>query len=98
MTSQASEPRTGEWMITPPGPGEVAIHFSAGPDTQVTPAIRDALTRIANELEADDTSAHMWGSVFPGAFAGIEVGGGGPLASCTKTVVRGIVKCPGKYE
>jgi hypothetical protein len=98
MTNLTSGTVPGEWMIAPPEPGEVSIHFSVGAGTEVTPVIRDALTRIANELEIDDTGAHIWGGLFPGSLAGVETGGGNPLGACTKTVVRGIVKCPGKYE
>jgi hypothetical protein len=42
------------WIVEPPGPGEVAVHFSVGEGTELTERQEAALGELLRSLEAHD--------------------------------------------
>jgi hypothetical protein len=70
------------WLIEPPAPGQIAFHFSTGPDTEMTPSVTDALTRLAVELGIEDTRGFIFASpLVPQAGTTLGIGGGGGPAA-----------------
>jgi hypothetical protein len=43
-----------QWIVEPPGPGEVSLHMAFGDDVQLTPEQEEALGELLRTLEAGD--------------------------------------------
>jgi hypothetical protein len=60
MASEPAERPDAQWLLSPPGPGEVQIHLAVGEGTQLTPEIRQALERLVSALHGQDVTGYAW--------------------------------------
>ena len=48
------DPEARRWVVEPPGPGEVSLHFVAGEGVELTAEQETALGSLLESLEAND--------------------------------------------
>lgn len=49
------------WLLEPPDPGEVQFRISIGSDVELSPAARDALETLLDELRGDEVAGFALG-------------------------------------
>ena len=59
MASASDDPTGGEWLLEPPGPGEIKFQISAGEDAEVTPEVRAALDHLISLLSGSDVQGYV---------------------------------------
>ena len=54
MTSEPSTPGGSRWLLEPPGPQEISLHFAAGENAEITDEIQHAFEKLIQTLGGDD--------------------------------------------
>ena len=60
----ADEPQERRWVVEPPGPGEIKLHFATGDDVELTDEQLDALAKLIHSFESEEPEVvgHACGS------------------------------------
>ncbi|HEV7526883.1 MAG TPA: hypothetical protein VGP92_18110 [Acidimicrobiia bacterium] len=56
MTDENAASAPSQWLLEPPGSGEVNFRISVGSDVELSSAAREALETLLAELQGDDVS------------------------------------------
>lgn len=59
---------SSDWLLEPPAAGTVHLHVQIGDDVELSPAARDALERLLDELGGDEVSGFSANLNCPGVW------------------------------
>lgn len=59
MSDTTNNNASSEWIIEPPGPGEFSVAVYAGTGAELSPAVREALMTLADQLHAEDAKGYL---------------------------------------
>jgi hypothetical protein len=56
MTEENAVSGESQWLLEPPGSGDINFRISVGADVELSPAAREAIETLLSELQGDEVS------------------------------------------